>query len=347
MCSGELPIPVSGKCCYIAKWPNGSASGWACVDNVSETYCNSLYFGTFEPSGGLLVGSSGRESGVCYFDAFECTNSCFIAGTKVSLAGDFVSIEELVSGDYVQGISGETNKVIKLQKTKLGNRRLVSFNDREPFVTEDHPIFGHNGLKSFNITKSKQNYPHLVFVGELKEGDEILTNTGYEKLKTIEFVKEGASLPLYNLTLDGDHTYFANGVAVHNKSEDPEFSGGSTLCGNLASAASGTDFLSYSFRWGFTSGGTSGLALFDSSGNNIHWEGDIGGGDTITNVSPLMQTTPDTYNISIQGTVVGNYFTDATADNCVGGAGSGMAMYEDSTFMLVYADNDTELKGIN
>ncbi|MBV9412695.1 MAG: hypothetical protein JO148_13970 [Acidimicrobiia bacterium] len=48
---------------------------------------------------------------------------------------------------------------------------------------------------------------------------DVLTATA---LKTVELVRmlsraDDASLTVYDLTVDGDHTYFANGYVVHNR----------------------------------------------------------------------------------------------------------------------------------
>ena len=57
--------------------------------------------------------------------------SCFIAGTKVTMAdGTIKNIENIVVGDKVKGHK-EDNTVIKLDPTLLADRKLYSFNDNE------------------------------------------------------------------------------------------------------------------------------------------------------------------------------------------------------------------------
>jgi hypothetical protein len=47
----------------------------------------------------------------------------------------------------------------------------------------------------------------------------LITNDGLEEIKSVDYMDEDYNTPLYNLVLDGDHTYYANGYLVHNKTK--------------------------------------------------------------------------------------------------------------------------------
>ena len=45
----------------------------------------------------------------------------------------------------------------------------------------------------------------------------MITDNGYRLVKSISFEDAPYDTQLYNLVLDGDHTYHADGYLVHNK----------------------------------------------------------------------------------------------------------------------------------
>jgi len=126
----------------------------------------------------------------------------------------------------------------------LGSRKLYSFNDGPAFVTPEHPFMTRAGWKSMapDATFAENN---SFKAGALKVGDELVkleTVTtrpkpvsaafgGAMPTSSVEVVVETKLAPLesttphdgdpfmtvYNLRLDGNHTYFANNYLVHNK----------------------------------------------------------------------------------------------------------------------------------
>ena len=83
--------------------------------------------------------------------------SCFIAGTKVTMAdGTLKNIEDVKVGDKVKGHK-EENTVIKLDPTLLADRKLYSFNnDGNYFFTSEHPFMTEEGWKSIKPEKTKE-----------------------------------------------------------------------------------------------------------------------------------------------------------------------------------------------
>lgn len=163
--------------------------------------------------------------------------SCFIAGTKVTMAdGTFKNIENVKVGDKVKGHK-EENTVIKLDPTLLADRKLYSFNDNEHyFFTSEHPFMTEEGWKSIKPEKTKERdgvelYDQLK--GELKVGDKLVTDNGPVEVKDIKSKEmNNPEMPLYNFNVSNDNSYIADDYVVHNK--------GCFLKGTLITMADGT-----------------------------------------------------------------------------------------------------------
>jgi hypothetical protein len=97
---------------------------------------------------------------------------------------------------------------------------LYGFNGLDKFVTAEHPIMTKQGWKAIDQIHAKKFEPQLskILIGDLSIGDEILCQDGsYMTITSIEKYEEQPQQRLYNLLLDGDHTYYVNGLLVHNK----------------------------------------------------------------------------------------------------------------------------------
>ena len=148
--------------------------------------------------------------------------SCFIAGTKVTMAdGTFKNIEDIKVGDKVKGHKDD-NEVIKLDPTLLANRKLYSFNKNDHyFFTSEHPFMTEEGWKSVKPEKTKERdgielYNQLE--GELKIGDKLVTDKGLIEITDIKSKEiNKPDMPLYNFNVSNDNSYIADGYVVHNK----------------------------------------------------------------------------------------------------------------------------------
>jgi arsenate reductase-like glutaredoxin family protein len=148
--------------------------------------------------------------------------SCFIAGTKVRMAdGTDKNIEDVIVGDTVKGQKGN-NKVVALDPTLLGDRKLYSFNNNEHyFFTSEHPFMTEEGWKSIKPEKTKERdgvelYDQLK--GELKIGDKLVTDSGVTNITEIKSKEmNDPKMPLYNFHISNDNSYIADDYVVHNK----------------------------------------------------------------------------------------------------------------------------------
>ena len=159
--------------------------------------------GTMQPGD---LGASGLERSNIYGAAFGI-DKCFAAGTMISMAdGSSERIEKISPGDMVISYDESTGGLVKGKVTKVLQHPagfvsyylIVNGNLK---LTANHPVFTSRGL---------------VYAGNLRVGDSLINQEGsLTPVKSIEQVDE--SIPLYNLEVEPYHTYFTNGVAVHNK----------------------------------------------------------------------------------------------------------------------------------
>ena len=191
--------------------------------------------------------------------------SCFIAGTKVTMAdGTLKNIEDIKVGDKVKGHKDD-NEVIKLDPTLLANRKLYSFNNNDHyFFTSEHPFMTEEGWKSVKPEKTKERdgielYNQLE--GELKIGDKLVTDKGLIEITDIKSKEiNKPDMPLYNFNVSNDNSYIADGYVVHNKGGGQDASSDDFAKGGRAGYFFGGR-VNYKIggRVGFKNGGLAGL----------------------------------------------------------------------------------------
>ena len=158
--------------------------------------------------------SSGSSSG----------SSCFIAGTMVTMAdGCQRPIDSIRAGELVLGAGGRGNRVLGIETPLLGARRLYAFDGGRAFVTAEHPFLTDLGWKAIDPAATLRENPGLT-VGRLQPGDTPVRHgagDGNVPLSRIDAIAAPASTLLYNLLLEGDHSYYADAYLVHNKGHSP------------------------------------------------------------------------------------------------------------------------------
>ncbi len=164
--------------------------------------------------------------------------SCFTGNTRILMAdGRERPIREIRVGDLVMGPDDRANRVTGIERPLLGERLLYSINGGPHFVTAEHPLMTATGWKAIDPAATAAESPDLV-VGALALGDCLTalrpagTPSTAGNLALVGLVLEKTVLrgldaraadpqtPLFNLLLDGDHAYFADGYLVHNKGGD-------------------------------------------------------------------------------------------------------------------------------
>ena len=169
-------------------------------------------------AGGYLVHNKGEGSG-----------SCFTAGTKVTMSdGTLKNIEDVEIGERVLGKNNKINQVTGLERPIVGSRKTYIINNKVE-ATGDHPFWTTEGwkvndleykleiLKNSNKVYQGENPINEDTISQLKVGDILFTKNGQEKIEKIEVRTDRPfAETVYDLNLDGDHTYFANDFSVHN-----------------------------------------------------------------------------------------------------------------------------------
>jgi hypothetical protein len=168
----------------------------------------------------------------------DSSSSCFLAGTPVTMSdGSLKPIEAIAVGDWVMGRDGRSNRVVGIERPRLDGRSVFGFNGERPFVTAEHPFLGAAGWRAIDPRATAVENPKLK-VARLVAGDvlavmrpspadlsqgaaalaaEPAMQRALVAISSIEEIRPAPDTLVYNLLLDGDHTYVADGYVVHNK----------------------------------------------------------------------------------------------------------------------------------
>ncbi|MCF7836161.1 hypothetical protein K9N08_00695 [Candidatus Gracilibacteria bacterium] len=151
--------------------------------------------------------------------------SCFVAGTKVKMAdGSEKNIENVEVGEQVIGDDETINTVKDYERVVIGARGTFKINDKVE-VTGDHPFLAADGSWRVCDLALLQQTGRNADLGasQLQIGDVLKTADGEEKVETLEHVFERPEEEtVYDLQLDGDHTYISAGFVVHNCGDDDD-----------------------------------------------------------------------------------------------------------------------------
>lgn len=144
---------------------------------------------------------------------------CFPAGSRVSTPTGDKSIESLSVGDLVYGFDTDTGLKTTSSIVKTFRHSWDEVHERSPLlvlthtkgtfiVTANHWIYRRNDRAG--------EYANFDRAGTLVVGDVLTMEDGSESV--IERIERGSEYDfVYNLTVEGVHTYFADGVRVHNR----------------------------------------------------------------------------------------------------------------------------------
>ncbi len=215
--------------------------------------------------------------------------SCFIAGTRILMAdGCERPIETLRVGDRVRDRHGQSNRIQAIERVALGARRLYGLNHLPPFFTAEHPFLTTRGWAAIAPAMTRTENPALAVL-PLFTGMHLLGWSEGGSAGNLALAPHPVELPvaslfwvdappataLFNLILDGSHSYVANGLIVHNKGGD---GGGNSGSGGGNSGGGGSN----SGGGGSNSGG--GGSNSGGGGNSSHSGNNSGnGGDSSHN----------------------------------------------------------------
>jgi hypothetical protein len=236
-CAGKCGL-VTDICGLEVNCGNTCSGLETCGGGDTSSVCGC----TSQPKTVTCRGRCGKETDNCgrQVDCGTCpVTGCFIEGTRVRMAdGSDRAIELVEPGDRVLGRGGRINQVRGVLYPVLGDRKLYALNGGIAFVTASHPFLTTEGWKAVDPDAARAEVPGLR-IERLTVGDVLLAATAaatagrnaerntderatdVEELEVSLHSLDGrvadSATQLYNLDVDGDDTYVANGLVVHNK----------------------------------------------------------------------------------------------------------------------------------
>ncbi|MDE8808993.1 hypothetical protein P0C28_06895 [Aeromonas hydrophila] len=222
--------------------------------------------------------------------------SCFVAGTRILMAdGEERPIETLQVGERVRDQYGHSNRILAIERVPLGERRLYGLNRLAPFFTAEHPLLTTRGWAAIAPAMTRTENPTLavlpLFTGMYLLGWSEHGSAGSLALaphptpllvESLCWLDAPPTTALFNLILDGSHSYVANGLIVHNKDGDGSgggsgnSGGGSSGGGGSGSSSGGSD----SDGGGSSGGGSDSDGGSSSGGGSDNDGGSSSGGSS-------------------------------------------------------------------
>ena len=155
-----------------------------------------------ETAGGLAFSDCRPCGDHCHASVVCKIAGCFLEGSLVETPAGQVSIELLRSGDVITSVDENGNLT-------------------EATVTRTYRSIGVVYYVINGSIKVTAQHPFMidgawVTADQLKIGDNLITMTGDpEIIESIETVDYGVRV--YNIEVSGSHTFFVDGILVHNK----------------------------------------------------------------------------------------------------------------------------------
>lgn len=170
---------------------------------------------------------------------------CFLAGSTVAMAdGTSKAIESVAIGEKVVGAFGEINTVLALHRPFLGPAVMLRINGEHstsahhPHIGADRKIYSFNPKIVENALNNRK-YPVINAEGKtvlrdftglskgrlqkLVLGVELKTLGGSKTVMELKEYRLPPTTQLYNLVLDGSHTYHVDGYAVTGWPREDDF----------------------------------------------------------------------------------------------------------------------------
>jgi len=134
--------------------------------------------------------------------AIAAAASCFTADTIVTMEdGTTKRIDQVKIGERVYNYNKSKLNTVKFIEIDITPQLMYSPSaDYKAFATTNHPLYIDGVLSSIDPDKNYNEYPWLGKNNRIVPTEVVAT--------------EGA--PVYNLWLDGDHTYIVNGYGTHS-----------------------------------------------------------------------------------------------------------------------------------
>lgn len=153
----------------------------------------------------LWIKSASSLENINYYDEGGGGGGCFGAETNITMSdGSLKPIHKVSVGDTIRTLTnGKTGanviaKVTSVHKTDTDGYLLINGSLQ---ITPNHILSINNRWR---------------MAGEIQVGDTLIRENGNtESVRTIQYINE--QIPVYNLTIEGYHTFIADGIWVHNQ----------------------------------------------------------------------------------------------------------------------------------
>ena len=210
-CEGSYIIDSTGGGGVGCKMPWDSNYCEPCTIHDQSACANNYSTNSGGSSGGGSFGGGGGGGGGGY--GVGQTGNCFIGKTSIIMEDETIKrIDEIKVGDIVKS-EINTSNVIGIDIHKEKEYTIYSINNSEAFVTAEHPFKTTTGWKAIDPLETFKT--HGIESNVLEIGDILITKEGNEEIKLINQSTQTANT-IYNLRLDNEHVYYANGYLVHN-----------------------------------------------------------------------------------------------------------------------------------
>jgi hypothetical protein len=193
---------------------SGTSASGTSASSTSSTSASSSTGGTSASSSTTSASSTSSTS------ASSSTGGggggCFTGDALITMAnGNKKPISELKLGEQVRGET-RINKVL-IPETHESAENIYGFNGGSKFVTGEHLLMTTKGWRAIDPELVKIESKGKKTAEKLQLGDTlVMENKETLRIESIDVQPPGDMMTLYNPSLDGDHTYYANGILVHN-----------------------------------------------------------------------------------------------------------------------------------
>jgi hypothetical protein len=217
--AGESFESFGGEGAYVSTDPYSVDPDVNLDDSTFDTGSSDGGYGEGAGFGGAFGDDSGFDTGGDGFGGFDDDSDgfgggddgggdgggdgCFIASTLVTLSdGSTLPIDKIEVGCKVKSASGNRNNTVTFIERVDWNEDYVLYSpvkDIEPFATRNHPIMVDGDWMTIDPDYTDRNHPWL---------DAKQLNNAYRKADK--------GVVVYNLWVDGDHTYQVNGYGTES-----------------------------------------------------------------------------------------------------------------------------------
>jgi len=207
--SGTCASAPNTQTCAVERCTLTCTNG-SCVDTV----CGAEYCCDCKDGSGPWCAADGPDC------TAQCSPTCFVAGTPVLMAeGAARAIEDVQVGDVVQSFDEASGRVVVARVTHVfvhaHTPALVSLNHGRLVTTPEHRFYVDGRWVAARDLVDGDSVSSVSTLGAPVEAQALRATSVF----ALELRRGGVTT--YNLEVEGTHTYFVDGILVHNMKQLP------------------------------------------------------------------------------------------------------------------------------